>query len=161
MLTVLVGGLLGLFGTILGAGLTTWTTRQTAERLDRLARLEVRRQEYRAGVSRFVTALLDYRISEMDRWHARHSGWKDEKTAAVDVYRTRAACWNALFQLRLSTDSEDLVRLARQGIDRTYSIRESESAHEMNERADEVREDLASVIAVARRDEPGGNTSTP
>lgn len=30
MSTALVAGLLGLFGTVLGAGLTTWTMRQTA-----------------------------------------------------------------------------------------------------------------------------------
>jgi len=99
MATVLIGGLLGLLGTLLGAGLTTWTARQTAGRSERHARQEVRRQEFRAAVTRFATTMLTYRVAEMDRWHARHGGWKDEKTAATDVYRTRTAIWDATTSL--------------------------------------------------------------
>lgn len=40
MTTALVGGLLGLFGTALGAALTTWTARQTGHRSERMAREE-------------------------------------------------------------------------------------------------------------------------
>lgn len=154
MVTVLIAGLLGLLGTLLGAGLTTWTARQTAERSERHALQEARRQEFRAAVTRFATTLLSYRVAEIDRWHARHGGWKDEKTAAAEVYRTRTAIWDAYYQLELSTDSRELITVARRALDRAYSIRKPDSQQEMDRRADQVREDLAQMISLARTAEP-------
>jgi gas vesicle protein len=59
-------GLLGLLGTVIGGVLTTWTARQTADRSERRAREELRRQEYRSSVIQFATALLAYRRAEID-----------------------------------------------------------------------------------------------
>lgn len=89
MATALVAGLLGLFGTVVGSVLTTWTAQQAADRSDRRGREQLLRQEYRSAVSRFAAALLAYRVAEMDRWHARHGGWKDEATAAAGRCTTR------------------------------------------------------------------------
>lgn len=161
MATVLIGGLLGLLGTLLGAGLTTWTARQTAERSERHTLQEARRQEFRAAVTRFATTLLTYRVAEMDRWHARHGGWRDEKTAAAEVYRMRTAIWDAYYQLELSTENRELRRLARLALDRAYSIRQPDSQDEMDHRADQVREDLAEMISHARAVEPGHTVDLP
>jgi hypothetical protein len=73
MVTVLLAGLLGVLGTILGSILTTWTANQTAARSYNYSLMEARRQEYRSAVIRFTSALLAWRVAEMDRWFARHS----------------------------------------------------------------------------------------
>jgi hypothetical protein len=148
--TVLIAGLLGLVGTIIGAALSTWTARQTADRSHRHAREEQQRQEYRSAVVRFATAIGANRTAEMDRWHARHGGWKDEASASADVYSTRTAVWDAFYELDLSTDNSDLVQLARRVIDLVGSIQGPDSQAEMNRRADQVNGDLARFIATAR-----------
>jgi hypothetical protein len=155
MSTALVAGLLGLFGTVLGAVLTTWTTRQTAARSDRRAWMEVRRQEYRSAIIRFVTSLLTYRASEIDRWHARHGGWKDEATATLEVNQMRSAMWDAFYELELSSDNRELNKLARDVADKASSIPLADTEEEMGRRARQVREDLAEVIAAARVGVPG------
>jgi hypothetical protein len=86
----------------------------------------------------------------MDRWHARHGGWRDEASASANVYSKRTATWDAFYELDLSTDNRDLVRLARRAIDRVGSIQESDSQAEMDRRADEVHGDLVRFIATAR-----------
>lgn len=156
MATALVAGLIGLVGTLVGGGLTTWTTHLTADRSHQRAREEIQRQEFRSAVIRFATALGAYRTAEMDRWHARHGGWRDEQSASADVYRTRTAVYDALYELDLSTDDRDVVQQAQRAIDRAGSIQEPDpdSKEEMDRRADQVREDLAELIAIARTGKP-------
>jgi hypothetical protein len=148
--TGLLAGLLGLFGAIVGAVLTMWTARQTADRSARLARGEVRRQECRSAVAQFATALGVYRTAEIDRWHARHGGFRDEKSAAADVYSTRTAVWNALYIFELSTENRNLHQQARRAIDRAESIKSPDSQIEMDEIAERVHADLAEIIAMVR-----------
>jgi hypothetical protein len=148
--TALLAGLLGLIGTVVGAGLTTLTARQTADRSHQRAREELQRQEYRSAVIRFATALGTYRTAEMDRWHARHGGWRDEAAASADVYRTRTAVWAAFYELDLSTNNRDLVRQARVTIARAGSIQQPDSQAEMDRRADLVQEDVTQLITIAR-----------
>ena len=159
MATALVAGLLGLFGTIVGAVLTTSATRQANDRSDRRAREERLRQEYRSAVTRFAAALGAYRVAEMDLWHALRGGRKDKTTAAADVYRTRTATWDAFYELELSTDNGDLVQQARRALDSASNIwrqdSEPDSQAEMDRRANQVREDLAEMIATARVSQPG------
>jgi gas vesicle protein len=126
-----VAVLLGLFGTVVGAVLTTWTAHQTADRSARHTREELRRQEYRSAVVQFASALGIYRTAEMDRWHAQHGGFRDEASAAADVYRARTAVWNAFYELELSADNRELVH-----------------------------DDLAEIITMARLNEPGRSALT-
>jgi hypothetical protein len=154
MSTALVGGLLGLFGTALGAALTTWATRQTAHRSERTVREATRRQEYRAAVIRFATALLAYRLAEMDHWFARHGGSQDQAEAERQAYRTRTTIWNAFYELELSTNRE-VTDLARRAIDSAYGIRAQGSEDEMSRYSYQARDDLAAMIAVARAAQPG------
>jgi len=148
--TALVAGLFGVFGTVVGGVLTTWTARQTADRSARLAREELHRQEYRSAVAQFATALGIYRTAEMDRWHARHGGFRDEKSAAADVYSARTAARNALHVLELSTDNQDLCQLAQRAYDRAESVRSPDSQAEMDQLADQVDDDLAEMMKIAR-----------
>ena len=159
MATALAAGLLGLFGTVVGAVLTTWTARQTTDRSDRRAREERRRQEYRSAVIRFAAALGAYRVAEMDLWHALRGGRKDKATAAAEVYSARTATWNAFYELELSTDNRDLIQQARRALDSASSIwrpdSEPDAQQEMDRRANQVNEDLAEMITTARISQPG------
>lgn len=148
--TVLVAGLFSLGGTALGAVLAILTARQAASRSERSARSEVLRQEYRSALVKFSAATLAYREAEIDRWHAQRGGFRDEKEATEEVYRTRRGAWQAFYELDFSTDDEDVVRLARSALDRAYTIRELESRKDMNLAAEEVRADLERLIAHAR-----------
>lgn len=150
MTTALIAGLLGLVGTVVGAALSTWTARQTADRSNRHAREEQQRQEYRSAVVRFATAINANRTAEMDRWHAGHGGWRDEASASADVYSTRTAVWDAFYELDLSTDNSNLVQLAQRVITSLYSIQGPDSQAEMDRRAGQVNGDLARFIATAR-----------
>jgi hypothetical protein len=155
MSTALVAGLLGLFGTVLGAGLTTWTMRQTAARSDERAWLENRRQEFRSAVTQFASALLVYRLAEGDRWAARRQSGKNDETAEREAYRQRAAMLDALYVLELSSDSDQLKKLARSAVDMAHHIRKANNEDEMGRRTHDVRDALEQVIAAARRAEPG------
>ena len=155
MAIALVAGLLGVFGTVVGGVLATWTARQTADRSARHAHAELRRQEYRSAVTHFAAALGAYRVAEMDLWHARHGGFRDEASAAADVYRTRTGVWDAFYELELSTDNRDLTQQAQRAIDRTGSIWKLDSQAEIDQRADQVRGDLAEMITTARLNDPG------
>jgi hypothetical protein len=152
--TALVAGLFSLGGTALGAVLAIWTARQTAARSERSARAEVLRQEYRSALVRFSAATLAYREAEVNRWHARRGGFKDEKEATEEVYRTRSSAWQTLYELDFSTDDEEVVRLARCAVERAYGIRELQSRTDMNHAADDVRVDLERLIAYARTVKP-------
>jgi hypothetical protein len=158
--TALVAGLLGLFGTVVGGVLATWTVRQTADRSERRAREELRRQEYRSAVIRFATALLAYRLAEIDLWFARHGGKTDEGAMAAEAYRTRALAWNAFYELDFSTDRRDLVQLARQALETAFSIRKPDTEGEMTKRSYQTRKALAAVIEAARDVQPGAEVGT-
>lgn len=51
--------------------------------------------------------------------------------------------------------------MARRALDRANSIREPDSQQEMDRRADQVREDLAQMISLARTAEPGHTVDLP
>jgi hypothetical protein len=152
--TVLVAGLFSLGGTALGAVLAIWTARGTAARSERSARVEVLRQDYRTALVRFSAATLAYRESEIDRWHAQRGGFKDENEAREEVYRARRGAWQALYELDLSTDDEEVVRLARCAVERAYGIRQLESGADLNVAADGVRADLERLFTHARTVKP-------
>ena len=157
----LTAGLLGLFGTVIGAVLTTWTTRLTAVRSEHRAWVEVRRQEYRSAVTQFARALLFYREAERDRWRARHDEGKDEAAATQEAYRLRAAMLDAFYTLKLSSSDNDRLReLAHDAMETAYSIREADAEPEMMRRTHNVRNAIDDMIAAARTGEPGDPRGT-
>lgn len=152
--TILIAGFFSLGGTTLGAVLALITARQVALRSEHSARSEVKRQEYRSALVNFSAATLAYRESEIDRWHARRGGFKDEKEATEEVYRTRRNAWQAFYELDFSNDDEEVVRLARAALERAYGIRQLESRTDVNLTAEELRADLERLIAYARKASP-------
>src|ERR1700689_4119311 len=98
--------------------------------------------------------------AEMDRWHAQHGGFRDEASAAADVYRARTTVWNAFYELELSADNRELCQQARCAIDRVQSIKDQDSSAEMDQRADLMHDDLAEIITLARLNEPGRSALT-
>ena len=155
MSTALVAGLLGLFGTALGAGLTTWTTRQTAARSEQRAWLETRRQEFRSAVTQFASALLAYRLAMADHWVARRQRGRNAAAASKESYKRRAAALDALYVLELSSDDDQLKELAREAVRTARNIRGADTQDEMENRTNEVRNALENLIAHARLVEPG------
>ena len=155
MATVLIAGLFGLVGTVLGTVLTTWTGRQAAERSHREALVETQRKEYRSAVIRFSSALLACRVAEMDRWHARNGSEEGERAARRNTHETRAAMWDACYELELSSNSQTLNELARDIANKVYGIHDAETLDGMNGRSYQVRNDLFKMIAMARVEMPG------
>lgn len=154
MATALLAGLLGLFGIVLGSILTTWTASQTVARSHHYSLMESRRKEYRSAVIRFTSALLAWRVAEMDRWFARHGGAMDEEKARRESHRMRAAMWNSYYELELSSGNSELLLLARATVEMVYSIRKAVTVDEMNDCSQHAREHLIEVIAAARLAEP-------
>jgi hypothetical protein len=107
---------------------------------------------------RFVAALLAYRKAEMDRWHA-HQGQvrKGGGPESADVYRTRNRLWYAFYELELSVNNSEIVRLARQAIDTAYSIHDTDSKAEMDTRADQIRKSLSEIVTASRTHELNGS----
>jgi hypothetical protein len=150
MTTALVAGVFGLLGTVLGSVIAIRAARENADRVDRRAREVIVRGEYRSSVVSFASAVLEYQLAEMDRWHARRGGRTDPNRAAETVYSKRTAAWHALFELELSTDDPELGWFARRIVDKTRSIEVPEEQDEMDQRALEVREEVAAMIGHAR-----------
>jgi len=153
--TALVAGLLGLFGTALGAGLTTWTTRQTTARSEQRAWLETRRQEFRSAVTQFASALLAYRLAVADHWLAQHHDDRDAAAASAQSYKSRAVALDGLYVLELSSDDGQLTKLAREAVDTARTIRYADSQDDMETRSNNARTALEKVIVQARLVEPG------
>src|ERR1022692_1418501 len=112
MSVAIIAGLFGLFGTIIGAGLTTWTAKQTADRSERRAREETRRQEFRSVVTRFASTLLDHRRAAANYYNNRNSNSEIRAAVGEEAYRTRAATLSAYYELLLSTDDSETIHFA-------------------------------------------------
>lgn len=150
MTTALVAGLLSLFGTAIGAALTTWTVRRTNDRSERLARETVRRQEYRSAVIGLASSILAYRQAEVEHWHARHGGSWSERKSEAEVSRTRTVVWNAFYELQLSTDCLDIINAAQRAVDSARRIREVDSTDEVARFSNQTRSDVAAMVTAAR-----------
>ena len=103
---------------------------------------------------RFATALLGYRLAEMEYWHARQGESKEQGAAEREVFRTRAITWNAFYELELLT-SRGITDLANRAIDSAHSIRAQNSENEMGRRSYQARADLEAMVAAARAAQPG------
>jgi len=122
---------------------------------DGSAWLETRRQEFRSAVTHFASALLAYRLAMGDHWVARHEGGRDATATSEERYKRRAAVQDALYVLELSSDDDQLKKLARDAADAARNIREADTQHEMENRSNDVRNALEKVIAQARVVAPG------
>jgi hypothetical protein len=147
---VIVAGLIGVLGTCVGSFVTVWASNQNEERAAKQARDTSYRNEYREAVARFGTALLAYRLTELDLWFSRRGGRMEVAEARDHAYQARVDSWDALFQLELSTRDDVVLEAARRVRDNADSIHEADDRQNMQQRADGVREELRSVITTAR-----------
>ena len=148
--TVIVAGLLSLFGTAFGAALTTWTVRRTNDRSERLAREAVRRQEYRSAVIGLASSILAYRQAEVEHWHAQHGGSWSKRKSEAEISRTRTLAWNAFYELQLSTNSSDIIDAAQRAVDSARRIREVDSEDEVGRFSSQTRNNVAAMVECAR-----------
>jgi len=155
MAVAIIAGLFGLFGTIIGATLATWTARQTADRSERRAWVEARRQEYRSVVIRFASAVLDYRRAAAHYYNARRDEWRDRTSAGDEAYRSRSAASAVYYQLRLSTNDAETVRLAESCLDAAYKIQEADSQATADDSYEQTLRYLDDMISAARKAQPG------
>ena len=155
MAIAIIAGLFGLFGTIIGATLTTWTARQTADRSERRAWEEARRQEYRSVVVRFATAILDYRRAAASYHTARRDKWRDRTRAGGEAYRSRVAAVAIYYELRLSTNDAETVRLAKSCLDTAHKVQEAESQAAADDSYEQTVRYLDDMISAARKAQPG------
>jgi len=106
-------------------------------------------------VIRFATALLAYRLAEIDFWFARHGGTTDEGNDGSGGLSHASLGLGHVLEPDFSTDRRDLVRLARRALETAFSIRKPDTEGEMTERSYQTRKALAAVIEAARGAQPG------
>ena len=145
----------GLIGTIIGAGLTTWTAKQTADRSEMRARDETRRQEFRSAVVRFASILLDARRAAANYYNNRESDSNIRAAIGEEAHRTRAATLSAYHELLLSTDDPETIRLASLCLESVNKIRKEASQETVGDNYEKTLSYLGDMIAAARKTQPG------
>jgi hypothetical protein len=155
MIVAIIAGLFGLFRTIIGAGLTTWTAKQTADRSESRAREEARRQEFRSVVVRFSSILLDHRRAVANYYNNRESDSNIRAVIGEEAYRTRAATLSVYHELLLSTDDPETIRLASLCLEAVSEIRKDASQETVDDNHQKIQSYLGDMIAAARNAQPG------
>jgi uncharacterized small protein (DUF1192 family) len=150
MTAALVAGAFGLLGTVLGFVITIRAARENADRADKRAHAALIRDEFRLAVVEFASAALTSLTAEMDRWHADRGGGRDPRQAAEAVYGARTAAVHAQNVLELSTYDVELIRRAGDVVDKAAAIHRLKTKKEMDELAREVREEVATLVRLAR-----------
>jgi len=151
----IIAGLFGLFGTIVGAGLTTWTANRTTDRSERRTREETRRLEFRSVVVRFASTLLDHRRAAANYYNNRGSKADIKAAAGEESYRTRAATMSAYYEVLLSTDDPETIRLATLCLEAVSRIRDPEGETTVDDNHQKALLYLGEMIAAARKAQPG------
>jgi hypothetical protein len=155
MSVAIIAGLFGLFGTIIGAGLTTLTAKQTADRSERRAREEARRQEFRSVVIGFASTLLEQRRAAASYYNKLGSNSDVRAAAGGEAYRTRVAVQSAYYELLLTTDDPETINFASLCMEAVTKIREGESQETVDDNHQKTQFYLGNMIAAARKAQPG------
>lgn len=151
LITVIVAGALGVVATIMGGTLTSRTSAQSLRRSTEFAREDARLRELRAAITEFCTATMIYRGAELDRWEARHGGPYELQATTGRVFETRTAARDALYRVELSTASNSISQAVRDAFEIAKSIKDTDDEAEMKTRRNQVEEELARVIVLARQ----------
>ncbi|HEY3631010.1 MAG TPA: hypothetical protein VGL21_08935 [Jatrophihabitantaceae bacterium] len=123
-------------GTLLGALVTYLFQQRAADRAERFASAERRRDERRDSYAAFAGACAHYRRSEMDRWHRSAEDPESEKhsVAKEESYRLRSDATEALFRVQLVTKDAELCRAASDALQLVGQIHDATDAADCSER---------------------------
>jgi hypothetical protein len=120
-------------GTLLGSVITHTFQRLSARRNELFTRSEALRQERMATYSAFAAAAEDYRHGQAYRWYRKKEDPDGETFIAArdEAHRRRTAARQALYQVKLLTDDQEVVLAAERAYRRT---REVSDAHDQADR---------------------------
>ncbi|MFJ9810251.1 hypothetical protein ACIRTB_18695 [Streptomyces sp. NPDC101158] len=143
--------LIAVMGTLLGVVATHWFQGRAAERTAALARTEQLRQERIATYSAFAGAVVDYRLSQNDRWFKARiePGSEEAEESRFASYRQRTAARQALFRVQLVCDDARVRGLAESAFETTHCLHEATDEADRARRSDEAKEALDRFVAAA------------
>lgn len=115
-------------GTLLGA-VATYPFQRLA------AKQQTLRDERIAAYTAFAAAIEDFRWGQAERFfHKRRNDEEAYKRAYHEGHRLRTTARQAFYRLKLVTDDDSLVTLARAALDRTRDIHNAEQDAEARDR---------------------------
>lgn len=116
-------------GTLLGA-IATYPFQRLA------AKQQTLRDERIAAYTAFAAAVEDFRYGQAERFFSkrRNPNGEEYKTAYHEGHRLRMTARQAFYRLKLVTDDDSLVTLARTALDRTRDIHNAEQDEEARDR---------------------------
>lgn len=132
-----VSALIAIAGTLLGTGVTYLFQRSSADRAADHAVAERLRQDRLNAYNTFADAAVEYRRTEIDRWHRLQDGSQEAEVATrVESYAKRTEARSALLRVRLLTNDVQLQELGEKIMEITHAIHRAGDSGAKNERGD-------------------------
>lgn len=142
MVTVLIGVVGALAGTIVGSLLTQILQRRNMAH----ARLHEARIE---AYGSFAAAMMAYRKTLMDRWFIDNEG---RHVDGHDVYARRSAVWATYYQVQLVASDPAIVQRAQDARDMTSSMKNVTTRAELDDQGDACRTAVERFVDAARHE---------
>ncbi|MCU1648424.1 MAG: hypothetical protein JWN03_8699 [Nocardia sp.] len=140
-MSTLLPALIAVAGTLLGAWVTFFFQRSTAERATSQAFAERLRQDRLNAYNAFADAAIEYRGTEYDRWFQLRENIDAAARAAIlaAAHSKRTVARSALLRITLLTDDVRLRDLGREIIEMTRSISRADDREQREERGDQAK----------------------
>ncbi|MFI9407140.1 hypothetical protein [Nocardia sp. NPDC052316] len=128
--------LIGVGGTVLGSTITFFVQRSVADEAARRGEVERARQERLDAYVAFLSIVLRFRGTEIDRWHCEHEDPDADstRTARAEARTARAEAIAALSRVLLLAGGDELQRNATDCVDAVGRIHTADTAEERDER---------------------------
>lgn len=114
-------------------------------------------QERIHSFATFCAAVVEYRRSQLHRWFVGKDSGGDARSieeqrpeVAKVVRDSRAAAWSSYYRLLMVCDDDALALQAKATLVLTKSMKEAETAEELNARSDEVHDAVEAFALNAR-----------
>ncbi len=138
LVSAYVSALIAIAGTLLGTGVTYLFQRSSADRAADHAVAERLRQDRLNAYNTFADAAVEYRRTEIDRWHRMQDGNPDAELATrVESYAKRTEARSALLRVRLLTNDVRLQELGEKIMEATHAIHRAGDSQAKNACGDE------------------------
>lgn len=149
----------GVVATLLGALLTFYIQRTIEDRNASRQRIERNRQERLDTYSGFTGAAIQYRLSELTRWHRQHEnpGSAEAQAAVDEAHRCRAALFEVLSRLQILTDDPGLRSIATRIVEEIDLIHRAGDAEQRRRCAIDAGEGIERFVRFAAADINPGN----